>query len=705
MRTLFVARALKLLGARRSLTGLLGSLLATGSQLCMLGFRVGERLLEPSDFLARRALLTLKARNLTRSVALLCTRHVERRLRLAHALSSLVKDGGKIGLKVLELTNAPLALKSAGLVVRSAAKTNDAAVAHAGPIGRHIEHTRYRGRCEGLFKRIDEIHVAEQSRNGSSVAIDHGELLDQALSRSPSRGLGYIDIARDQSGLPRRGCPSLYRSANLAQALGRIHDECFQVAGEQLLYQGLQRPWGLDKIAQARRNRSSMFMRDAGGQRRRIRKAFIELLEARELGANLIQAVARIGFSFTELRQGVLRGYDGVLGLFQCCRRISKLSIDFLGTDTAGLERGANVIGLIVDLLKARGEHRVLELGVRERFPNLCKLERSLIGLALGFALLARECADAAVELLAARARFLRRRLKAGDVVFSHRERGAHFFELLARLGKLGRQAPALVLRPGKRAPHLGEARHHVVALFLKQAHIRVEPADHILHAAALLPKVAHEEPFFLEHDLKLFELAFLFAQAILRELERGRGLLGAMLALPPGFLQATELVHGQYPRELVRSLGKVAMFAGAIHLALKRAQLARDLAADVAGTGEVLIHALDLARGALLAALVLGDACGLLDERAALLRAALKDGIELALADDGMGILAQARIVQDVLDIHKAARALVDEVLALARAVHAPRDGNLVEIDGKHVVGIVEHKRDLSHAHGLARR
>ena len=243
------------------------------------------------------------------------------------------------------------------------------------------------------------------------------------------------------------------------------------------------------------------------------------------------------------------------------------------------------------------------------------------------------------------------------------------------------------------------------MALFLKQAHVRVEPADHILHAAALLPEVAHEEPFFLEHDLKLFELAFLLAQTILCELERGRGLLGAMLALPPGFLQATELVHGKYPRELVRSLGKVAMFAGAVHLALKRAQLARDLAADVAGTGEVLVHALDLARGALLAALVLGDARGLLDERAALLRAALKDGVELALADDGMGILAQARIVQDVLDIHESARALVDEVLALTRTVHAPRDGNLVEIDGEHVVGIVEHERDLGHAHGLARR
>ena len=59
---------------------------------------------------------------------------------------------------------------------------------------------------------------------------------------------------------------------------------------------------------------------------------------------------------------------------------------------------------------------------------------------------------------------------------------------------------------------------------------------------------------------------------------------------------------------------------------------------------------------------------------------------------------------MQDVLDVHEAARALVDEVLALARAVHAPRDSNLVEVDGEYVVGVVEHERHLGDAHGLAR-
>ena len=105
-----------------------------------------------------------------------------------------------------------------------------------------------------------------------------------------------------------------------------------------------------------------------------------------------------------------------------------------------------------------------------------------------------------------------------------------------------------------------------------------------------------------------------------------------------------------------------------------------------------------------LLPVAVAGDAGGLLDEGAALLGAALQNGVELALADDGMRILAQARIVQDVLNVHQAARTRIDEVLALARAIHAAGDGDLVKVDGQHMVGVVEHQRDLGHAHRFAR-
>ena len=144
-------------------------------------------------------------------------------------------------------------------------------------------------------------------------------------------------------------------------------------------------------------------------------------------------------------------------------------------------------------------------------------------------------------------------------------------------------------------------------------------------------------------------------------------------------------------------------MLTRAVDLALERAQLASYLAIDVASSREVLVHGRDLAQGALLAALVLGDSRGLLDEAAPLLGPALEDRVELALGDDRMRVLAHARIVQDVLDVHEPARARVDEVLALPRSVHSPGDGDFVEIDGQDVVRVVEHERDLGHAHGLA--
>ena len=59
---------------------------------------------------------------------------------------------------------------------------------------------------------------------------------------------------------------------------------------------------------------------------------------------------------------------------------------------------------------------------------------------------------------------------------------------------------------------------------------------------------------------------------------------------------------------------------------------------------------------------------------------------------------------MQDVGDVHQARWRIVDEVLALARAVHAPGDGHLGKVDGQGVVGVVEHERDLGKANGLAR-
>ena len=115
-------------------------------------------------------------------------------------------------------------------------------------------------------------------------------------------------------------------------------------------------------------------------------------------------------------------------------------------------------------------------------------------------------------------------------------------------------------------------------------------------------------------------------------------------------------------------------------------------------------LHAFQTLERALTATLVLGDARRFLDEGATLLGLAGKDGIKLALANDGVRLLAQARVVQDVGDVEQAGGSAVDEVLALTGAVHAAGDHDLLEVDGQHVIGIVERQVDFGHTHRLAR-
>ncbi len=56
----------------------------------------------------------------------------------------------------------------------------------------------------------------------------------------------------------------------------------------------------------------------------------------------------------------------------------------------------------------------------------------------------------------------------------------------------------------------------------------------------------------------------------------------------------------------------------------------------------------------------------------------------------------------KDVEHVHAPRHRAVDEVFALARTIHAARDGNLVEVDRQLAVGVVEHQLDLGKARGL---
>ena len=249
----------------------------------------------------------------------------------------------------------------------------------------------------------------------------------------------------------------------------------------------------------------------------------------------------------------------------------------------------------------------------------------------------------------------------------------------------------------------LGEARDHVAALLLEQQHAAVELGEDHLAATALLGEVAHEQALLLEQALELLELALALVEAVSDQLHAGVRLALSELEGLPLALEPAQVVHGQREVELLELAGELLVLLGAAGLALEGLELAVDLCGDVVDAFELCVHVTELLGSALLALLVLEDARSLLHQHAAVLRARLQQRLQGALGDDGVGVAAQAGIVEDVEDVHQAAGAAVDEVLAVAAAVHAAGDDDLVEVERERAVAVVEHEVDFGQAHSLA--
>ena len=160
-------------------------------------------------------------------------------------------------------------------------------------------------------------------------------------------------------------------------------------------------------------------------------------------------------------------------------------------------------------------------------------------------ALLTRKLRNLIVERHAPLVELSGGRTSGVNVLLGQHVRTGHFLKLGARVLELLDHATTLMLGARDLPAHVRQARHHVVTLFLEQAHVGVNATDHILHVTALLAQVAHKQALFLEHDLKLLELALLFAQAVLCKLQLGRALFGAALQVVPLRLQRTQLVDG----------------------------------------------------------------------------------------------------------------------------------------------------------------
>ena len=175
------------------------------------------------------------------------------------------------------------------------------------------------------------------------------------------------------------------------------------------------------------------------------------------------------------------------------------------------------------------------------------------------------------------------------------------------------------------------------------------------------------------------------------------RGLVGDLLLEHPGELHE---VVGEQPQPGVAGVGlDDGRAPGGLGLAAERAELAADLTGEVLHPGEVELHGLELAQRPLLAAAVLEDAGGLLDEAAALLGGGPQHGVELALADDDVHLAAETGVGEQLLHVEQPAGRAVDGVLGATAAEHRAGDRDLGVVDRQGAVGVVDGQAHLGPA------
>ena len=167
----------------------------------------------------------------------------------------------------------------------------------------------------------------------------------------------------------------------------------------------------------------------------------------------------------------------------------------------------------------------------------------------------------------------------------------------------------------------------------------------------------------------------------------------------PAAGRQVGQLGAGQVAAHGQQLGGDRVVRAGGGGLALEGADLAPDLAHQVAQALEVLGRGGQAALGPLPAPAVLEHPGRLLDDGPAVLGAGVEHRVELALADDHVLLAADARVAQQLLDVEQPAGRPVDGVLAVAGAEQRPGDGDLGQVDGQLARGVVDGERHLGPA------
>ena len=130
--------------------------------------------------------------------------------------------------------------------------------------------------------------------------------------------------------------------------------------------------------------------------------------------------------------------------------------------------------------------------------------------------------------------------------------------------------------------------------------------------------------------------------------------------------------------------------------------QLGCQFGQDVIDTQQVLMLIFELLQSDPLALLEFHDSGRLVEQFPPLFGFGGKDAVDLALPDNRIPLLPDARIIEDLIDVTEAHRCFVDQVFALAGPVEPTCHGHFLVVHVQHLVGIVECNRHGSKTLGL---
>ena len=584
---------------------------------------------------------------------------------------------------------------------------------HDASSARYEAHVVRPSRMRGE-RRVDVVahdDVAQQRLHRGRVGLRIGQVVHERAPQPGSRrragGARTARLARTRhehhlAPFVARG----QREGHGARAGRVVHEQRRHVRAQKALYKRFEALRGAHGVRDGIESRA-----EVGGvvERPRARRAgggarAFDLFERLDLGrqkrgrvARLVERRARVlarGVRLPHARPGRPLVLREPFELLPGARRS-------LG-ERCGL--GLSALELKLQLLAVPLDELHVREAARKRLLRLGQLAAHPLALALGVALGALELVGLALE--AAPALGVERLFgrEALHVRVGPGALAAHLGQLPLGLGAVGLGLGALGLVRLERHAQLGLVALSRAALLVQKQRRPVEALHRRRRAPVPARQLARIRALAPDALLQLLGQLFGLRDRGAPLLELGRKRLLARGRLVPTAAQRAQVVHGQCEAHLGQLGGQLLVGPRALGLALERSQLALHLGGHVPHAGEVRVHRGQLALAFRLALLVLEHAGGLFDERPAILRPRLQDGVERALADDGVRAGAQPRVVQDVEHVHAPRKRSVDEVLALARAVHAARDGHLRVLHRKRAVRVVQDEVHLRDAHALAR-